>query len=144
MTKQTTTMKIDRKKCLAVIAHYWPEAKLGRETSENLAWLVLISTCFTSAKRNMSETLRQYRQGYEASTSYSGVKSLNNGDDVAHFLDGMSPAEVLAAAERILGFEDGELVTKYAHLNAGQQRMNGGNRIRAALKREDITTDDLH
>lgn len=98
-------------------------------------------------KRSMSGTLRKYRDmedHYKPSVAYSGRKSVNVGDDVATFLDGFTPAEVLGAAERILGLDTGELVGKYAHLNPGQQRMNGGNRIRAALKRGDITTKDLH
>lgn len=98
-------------------------------------------------KRTMGDTLKRYREmedHYQTSISHTGRKSLSIGDDVALFLEGMSPTEVLQAAERILGCDDGELVARYAHLNLGQQRMNGGNRIRAALKRGDITTNDLH
>ena len=137
--------KQDRQTAITNLNRVWPEYKFGRMSADDMLWLLEVVVCMPKgAKRSMSETLQRYRQGYESTTSYSGVKSLNNGDDVAHFLDGMSPTEVLQAAERILGFEDGELQAKYAHLNAGQQRMNGGNRIRAALKREDISTDDLH
>ena len=138
--------KQDRQTAIETLQAFYPEAKLGRTSEADLLWLLEVTALYDlhPTKRSMSETLQRYRQGYESATSYSGVKSLNNGDDVAHFLDGMSPTEVLQAAERILGFEDGELQAKYAHLNAGQQRMNGGNRIRAALKREDISTDDLH
>lgn len=138
MTKQ------DKKQAIETLQAFYPEAKLGRTSAADLEWLLEVVKCFPKSRRDMAATLLQYRAGYESSVSYSGVKSLNNGDDVAHFLDGMSPTEVLQAAERILGFEDGELQEKYAHLNAGQQRMNGGNRIRAALKRQDITADDLH
>lgn len=137
--------KQDRQAAITNLNRVWPEYKFGRMSADDMLWLLEVVVCMPKGgKRSMSETLQRYRQGYESTTSYSGVKSLNNGDDVAHFLDGMSPTEVLQAAERILGFEDGELQAKYAHLNAGQQRMNGGNRIRAALKREDISTDDLH
>ena len=137
--------KQDRQTAIATLNHVWPEHKFGRMSADDILWLLEVVVCMPKGgKRSMSETLLRYRQGYESAVSYSGTKSLNNGDDVAHFLDGMSPTEVLQAAERILGFEDGELQAKYAHLNAGQQRMNGGNRIRAALKREDISTDDLH
>ena len=137
--------KQDRQAAITNLNRVWPEYKFGRMSADDMLWLLEVVVCMPKGgKRSMSETLQCYRQGYESTTSYSGVKSLNNGDDVAHFLDGMSPTEVLQAAERILGFEDGELQAKYAHLNAGQQRMNGGNRIRAALKREDISTDDLH
>ena len=110
-----------------------------------LLWLMEIARLVTKAGgQRMSETLLKYRANYVPTTSYSGRKSLNNGDLVAEFLAGMEPLEVLAAAEQILGFETGELVAKYQHLNVGQMRMNGGNRLRAAIKRGDITAADLH
>ena len=97
-------------------------------------------------KRIMADTLKRYRDKeghYQPTKAYSGRKSLSIGDEVALFLDGMTPTEVMAAAERILGLHEGELVDRYNHLNLGQQRMNGGNRLRAALKRGDIKTTDL-
>lgn len=123
----------------------WSNAKLDRVGIKDLLWLTDVIACFPPiAKRNMSETLNKYRKGYQSCVAASGRKSLNNGDDVALFLDGMTNVEVLQAAERILGFEDGELQERYAHLNTGAQRMNGGNLLRGALKRLDITADDLH
>ena len=136
---------IKHSELLATLKHFYPEAKLGKVKTEDLEWLVLVTTHFApTGKRSMAETLAKYRAKYQSCTSASGRKSLNNGDDVAQFLDGMTNTEVLQAAERILGFEDGELMERYAHLNTGAQRMNGGNLLRGAIKREDISAKDLH
>ena len=93
--------------------------------------------------KRMSKRLDQYRKGYHDSVSYSGKKSKVNGDEVSECLMGLTPEDVMAAAEEILELPTGELVAKYAHLNPGQRRMNAGNRIRAAVKREDVTIDDV-
>lgn len=93
--------------------------------------------------KTLSTTMRKYRSGYEPTVAYSGRVSLNKGDEVATILAGKSPADVLTMAEALLGLEAGELVARYAKLNPGQQRMNGGNRIRAAIKRGDATIADL-
>ena len=93
--------------------------------------------------KRMSKRLDRYRKDYHDSVSYSGKKSKVNGDDVALALMGLTPEQVMAAAENILDLPEGELVAKYAHLNPGQRRMNAGNRIRAAVKREDITIDEV-
>ena len=91
----------------------------------------------------MSATLLKYRKRYVPSVAYSGRKSLSNGDVVAQFLEYKEPKEVAHQVEALLGFAKGELVEKYASLNPGQQRMNCGNRLRAALKRGDITEEQL-
>lgn len=93
-------------------------------------------------KPTMAGQLKRYREGYVPTTAYSGRKSLNNGDDLATEMAGLTPVQVCSAAERICGLETGELVAKYENLNPGQQRMNAGNRIRAAVKREDVTVDE--
>jgi len=136
----------NRKQMLAQLKAIYPEAKLGKVKTEDLEWLTEVVSHITNldGKRSMAETLARYRAKYQPVTSAAGRKSLNNGDDIALFLEGMTHTEVLQAAERILGFESGELQERYAHLNIGAQRMNGGNRLRAALKRGDITTNDLH
>lgn len=54
------------------------------------------------------------------------------GDDVAEMLRGKDPYK---AAAEYLNVPVAELKTKYAHLNAGQQRMNLGNRMRAKWKK---------
>ena len=95
--------------------------------------------------KSMSRTLAAARASgrYELSIAYSGRKSLSNRDEVALLLENKAPDLVLTAAERLLGLDAGELSTKYEKLNPGQKRMNGGNRIRAAIKRGDATVADL-
>lgn len=82
----------------------------------------------------MAQTLRKYRGGYQPGLAYSGRKSLNSGDAVAAAMHELSPAKSIALAEDLLKLEPGTLSAKYGHLNPGQQRMNAGNRIRAAFK----------
>lgn len=94
-------------------------------------------------EKKMSSQLEKYRKGYVDSVSSSGKKSKISGDDVSLALVNLTPEEVMHAAEKVLGLADGELVTRYQHLNPGQRRMNAGNGVRAAIKREDITLDDL-
>jgi hypothetical protein len=94
--------------------------------------------------RGMAETLLKYRANYVPSIAYSGRKSLNNGDAIAQFLSGAEPAVVATQCETILGLEPGFLTERYLGLNPGQIRMNSGNRLRAAIKRGDISATDLH
>ncbi len=93
--------------------------------------------------RSMAKTLAKYRAGYETGVTAEGRKSLNNGDEIAHMLEGWSAEQVMTAAEKICGLEPGELVAKYEHLNRGAKRMNAGNRIRAFAKREDKNAIEL-
>ena len=109
----------------------------------DLVWLAEVAQHLPSKGRGMSETLMRYRAGYETTIAYSGRKSLSNGDAIAQFLEMVAPDAVMTQAERILGLEAGFLTAKYEMLNPGQQRMNSGNRLRAALKRGDITPEDL-
>lgn len=90
------------------------------------------------APRGMSNTLNRYKPGYVQCVAYSGAVSQNNGDVLAQALEGKSPAETAAFAERVLGLAIGTLSEKYANLNPGQVRMNSGNRIRNAIKRGDV------
>ena len=91
----------------------------------------------------MSETLRKYRQGYAKTTSYNGNHSLDNGDEVAELMRGMSPQEACALADKAFGEAEFHHWERWQHLNPGSRRMNAGNRIRAAVKRGDLTIDDL-
>lgn len=93
--------------------------------------------------RGMAGTLARYKPGYVECVAYSGASSQNNGDALAQALEGKTPAEVMEWAEKLLGLEVGFLAQKYASLNPGQQRMNSGNRVRAALKRGDLTEAQL-
>lgn len=95
------------------------------------------------APRGMASTLNKYRAKYADAVSSNGRKSKKCGDEVSNLLEAKTPEQVLGAAEVLLGLETGELVSRYASLNPGQRRMNGGNRIRAAIKRGDVTIDQL-
>lgn len=95
------------------------------------------------APRRMADVLRAARVGYEETKAYSGKASLNNGDELAKALAGQTPDQAMAAAEAVHKVFDPDNVpdlgAKYEKLNKGQQRMNSGNRIRAAVKRGDVT-----
>ena len=86
--------------------------------------------------RGMAKTLNRYRDNYEPHLTPQGKKSLSNGDWLAQQLAGLTPAEVLSVGGRVLGLDVRGL---YGHLNPGQQRMNVGNRLRAAIKKEEYT-----
>lgn len=90
----------------------------------------------------MAGVLANYRAGYVPSIAASGKKSLSNGDAVAKALEGINAAEVLVMAETLLQMEPGTLRAQYSRLNPGQQRMNAGNRLRAALKKGTIAVVD--
>ena len=90
----------------------------------------------------MAGILANYRAGYVPSIAASGKKSLSNGDTIAKALEGINAAEVLVMAETLLQMEPGTLRAQYSRLNPGQQRMNAGNRLRAALKKGTIAVVD--
>ena len=95
--------------------------------------------------RSAAQTLKHFRDkgNYSYSDGYAGL-SLNNGDDTAMTLKMLDPARVVAVAELVLpGINAGELAKRYAKLNPGMQRMNAGNRIRAAIKTGRITKTAL-
>ena len=94
-------------------------------------------------KETMSSHLEKYRKEYVDSISSSGKKSKISGDEISLAMVGLTPEEVMASAEAILGLKPDELLNRYLHLNPGQKRMNAGNGIRAALKRGDITMDEI-
>jgi hypothetical protein len=85
----------------------------------------------------MAKVLAAYRAGYTPSVAASGKKSLHNGDPVAYALEYRELENLYHTAASLLGFTYEELKARYAHLNPGQQRMNLGNRIRAAYRRGD-------
>lgn len=91
----------------------------------------------------MSETLAKYRATYVPTVNYSGAKSVDNGDEVAELLRGLSPDETCAVADHLFGEMAGTHWEKYQSLNKGQRRMNAGNRIRALIKRGEKTVEDL-
>lgn len=62
----------------------------------------------------------------------SGRKAFDTNDKVAAQLRGLSLDEAYAAAAVWCDVPEKELRAKYAHLNPGMQRMNLGNKMRAA------------
>jgi hypothetical protein len=124
-------------------------AEDGTEHKARAAWLALVAPegeeteAEAVERRRMSRVLREARKHYVATIAPSGRKSASNGDAVALFLEGKDADDVVVLAEQLLGLEQGELVERYAKLNPGQRRMNAGNRIRAALKRGDLTEEQL-
>ena len=79
----------------------------------------------------------EYRATLQKTTTATGNKSYDNGDTVALLLRGADLETVYQIGARELGVTVTELKTKYAHLNPGQQRMNVGNRVRAATKKRE-------
>ena len=94
-------------------------------------------------KPSMTEQLKEARKRYTVSKSAKGTASAHNGDDLATLLAGCSPEDVCATAEKLGELNSGELSKKYGHLNPGQIRMCSGNRIRAMVKKEAVTVDDV-
>jgi hypothetical protein len=68
----------------------------------------------------------------KTNVSASGNATMDNGDALAKKLRGVELDEVYAEASKILGESQAALKAKYQHLNPGMQRMNLGNRMRAA------------
>lgn len=69
---------------------------------------------------------------YETVIAASGNTSLDCGDPLAAALRGKSLDDVYKAAAKELREPEADLRKRYAHLNPGMQRMNLGNRMRAA------------
>lgn len=104
------------------------------------------------AERNakMSPTLQKYRNeggvngtGYEDSVTHTGRRSKICGDDLSHAMAAVEPERAARIAETLLELEAGFLSEKYAKLNPGQIKMNSVNRVRAALKRKDISMNKV-
>lgn len=68
----------------------------------------------------------------KANVSNAGNATMDNGDALAKKLRGAALEDVYAEAAKILGESVSALQAKYKHLNVGMQRMNLGNRMRAA------------
>lgn len=85
----------------------------------------------------MAKVLAKYRMGYMPSVAASGKKSLHNGDPVAKALEYRELEWLYNATADLMQVPVAELKLRYAHLNPGSQRMNLGNRIRAAYRRGD-------
>ena len=80
--------------------------------------------------------LRQYAAGYNHDSekkTAGGHVSVDCADAIATKLRGKTLDDVYAFAAKALGETEKELFAKYKHLNVGMQRMNLGNRVRAAV-----------
>ncbi len=75
-----------------------------------------------------------YVRKYKGATlkSVSGHATMDNGDELAVELRGAELDKVYQIASKVLGETQTALKARYEHLNPGMQRMNLGNRIRAA------------
>lgn len=69
---------------------------------------------------------------YVATKSAEGNSTLNCGDATAKVLAGKDLDDVYKLAARATGIPEKDLRSRYKHLNVGMQRMNLGNRMRAA------------
>lgn len=94
-------------------------------------------------KPSQADTMKKYRDKYVPTKTAEGNHSKHCGDPVAEKLAALTLPETLTLAEKVCGFKKGELATKYERLNPGSQRMNAGNRIRAAIKRGDVEISAL-
>lgn len=72
------------------------------------------------------------RVGGKLLKSAGGHSTMDNGDALAKQLRGADLEEVYKQASKLLGESVTELKARYAKLNPGMQRMNLGNRMRAA------------
>lgn len=85
-------------------------------------------------------------ENYQKTRSANGSMSRHNGDVVAASLAGLTLDEVYSLASEVVSteakpFTVADLTAKYEHLNAGQQRMNLGNRIRGAVNKMNKAED---
>ena len=94
----------------------------------------------SEGKPTMASQLKKYRARYTVGIAPSGRKSLNNGDPVARALEAAPLEYLYETVHELFGLD---LHTKYERLNLGAQRMNLGNRIRSAYKKEDHKKHDV-
>lgn len=72
---------------------------------------------------------------YVKAKSKSGHATLHNGDHTAQTLAEMDLDQIYTHVAIMIGENEQILRNKYGHLNAGMQRMNLGNRLRAWTKK---------
>lgn len=85
----------------------------------------------TESTAMLREKAKDYAKPKGVKTA-GGNQAIDNGDKVAKQLRGKSLDEVYKAAAAALKEPESALRAKYKHLNEGMQRMNLGNRMRAA------------
>lgn len=84
---------------------------------------------------NLARQIAKYREGYVSATNASGTKTKTCGDTLAERLLALTPAQVAMAADLFFCVGAGWHAARYSSLNAGQIRMNCGNKIRAAMRK---------
>lgn len=121
---------VEQKDRMADIQSYDPATGFGDPEEDEAA----------TGKTTMAGQLKKYRERYTTSIAPSGRKSLSNGDPVARALEAVSLEYLYETVHELFGLD---LHTKYERLNLGAQRMNLGNRIRSAYKKEDHKKHDV-
>lgn len=98
-----------------------------------------------SESSKMTRILAEHRKGYDKTTAHDGKPTFDNGDDLAHAMRQMHPVEAMQLANMVVQPFDPEFdaFLAYGHLNNGQKRMNSGNKIRGAIKREEVTVQEV-
>lgn len=133
------------------------QAKLREEAAEQIAALTALVEMAAKNLADAKEELRAYKAQHGFSAAAGGAStdalrqkaatyvhdktvktaggntSVDNGDAIAARLRGATLDAVYAGAAEVLEENEADLRAKYAHLNIGMQRMNLGNRIRAAI-----------
>lgn len=87
----------------------------------------------------MSQQLARFRARYVKAKNASGTTTAHCGDELAQLLLPLTVDEVCELGSQLLDLPQ----DKYAGLNPGQQRMNWGNRIRAQVKKGNLTLEQV-
>lgn len=90
---------------------------------------------------NMANHIKPYRAKYTTTRNATGRKTKICNDELSQIMTTLLPNEAVALAAKLL--DRPEVLTKYESLNPGQQRMNSGNLIRNAIKRDELTIQDV-
>jgi membrane protein involved in colicin uptake len=134
--KEAAKAKAAKEKEAAAKAKAAEKAKADKAKAAEKAAKAKEKAATVGASGKPTDVLRVYAKQYvhdkEHKTSGGNV-SVDNGDELAAKLRGKDLSEVYKAAAKALGETEKDLIAKYGHLNVGMQRMNLGNRIRAAL-----------
>lgn len=114
------------------------EALAGSDGKPPIVWpdMQALAQKLKVEKAPMSEETK------EKLREYTAANPRDVGDEVAIMLrDCKSVDDVYKVAAKYLGVPETELRERYAKLNAGQQRMNCGNRMRAKWKKDNLKAD---
>ena len=106
--------------------------KDGEERKSRKGALVIVDPSGPKMRRIGEKTHRVSVAHYQKVVANSGHTSLDCGDAIAQRLRGMALDDLYAEAAKVLAEDEKALRARYAKLNPGMQRMNLGNRMRAA------------